>query len=143
MHDVAVGDDVGFSFQPHSARVPRPGLSAACDIVLVTDGFSANETALEIRMDDRGSLRSPGPARDRPGGRLLGAGVQLPSSTNLQPFDGLDDVDRRLPELRPVAGGLAPRAGALGRLRRAHAGARADAEVSLRLDDVVDLGEAV
>src|SRR5438045_5533811 len=74
MHDVAVEDDVGFSLEPHLARLLRAGFAAERHVILVSDGLGADKASLEVRMDDGGRLRRLGATGDRPGRRLLGAG---------------------------------------------------------------------
>src|SRR5262249_18325221 len=86
MHDVAVGDDVGLTLEPHLARLLRAGLAAERHVIVVGDGLGADEAALEIGMDDGGSLRRLGSTRDRPGRRLLGAGGEIG-----------DQVEERIP----------------------------------------------
>src|SRR5438105_2374997 len=56
MHDVAVLDDVLLSFEPHLPRLFRALLAAVSDVVAVRDRFGANESLLEIRVDDAGGL---------------------------------------------------------------------------------------
>ena len=43
MHDIAVGDDVMISFEPHLARFACPALATEGDVILVPDGLGANE----------------------------------------------------------------------------------------------------
>src|SRR5262245_65566319 len=77
MHDVAVGDHVGFALEPHLAHLLRAGLAAERYVVVVGDGLGPNEAALEIGMDDRRRLRRLGPAADGPGRRLLAPGGHI------------------------------------------------------------------
>ena len=77
MHDVAVGDHVRFSFEPHLACIACPALATEGDIVLVPDGLGANEAPLEIGVDRCCGLRRLGPPRDRPGRRLLWSGGEI------------------------------------------------------------------
>ena len=57
MQDVAVGDDIVLTFKTELARLTRSGLAAIRDIVVIGDGFGADEALFEIRMDDAGRLR--------------------------------------------------------------------------------------
>jgi hypothetical protein len=59
MHDVAVGDDVGFALESHLARLLRACLTPERHVLLIGDGLGANEAALEVRMDDAGRLPPP------------------------------------------------------------------------------------
>ena len=63
MQHVAVGDHVVLAFEPQLAGIARAGLAAAGDIVVIADGFGADEAALEIGMDDAGRLRRLGALR--------------------------------------------------------------------------------
>ena len=74
MHDVAVGNDVILALEPQFAGVARARLAAARHVVVVGNGFSADETALEIAVNDAGCRRRLGAARDGPGARLLRPG---------------------------------------------------------------------
>src|SRR5579872_2493403 len=71
---VAVGDDIVFSFESELARFARAGLAVQGDIVVIGDGFGADEALLEIGMDDAGGLRRLGAALDGPGARLFRSG---------------------------------------------------------------------
>src|SRR3954447_26420388 len=77
MHHVAVGDDVVLAFQPEPAGIARARLAAIRHIIVIRDGLGANEAALEVAVDDTGSLRSLGAAPYGPGRRLLGAGSEI------------------------------------------------------------------
>ena len=57
MHHVAVGDDVVLAFQAELARIARAGFALARDIIVIGDGFGADEALLEIGVDDAGGLR--------------------------------------------------------------------------------------
>ena len=57
MHDVAVLHDVVLAFEPQLAGIARAGLAAAGDIVVIGDGFGADEAAFEIAVNDAGGLR--------------------------------------------------------------------------------------
>ena len=54
MHDVAVGDNIRFSLEPHLAGLLRAGFAAEPHVILVRDGLGADKAPLEIRMDDGG-----------------------------------------------------------------------------------------
>ena len=73
VHDVAVRHDVVLALKPQLAGVARACLAAAGDIVVIADGFGADEAALEVLMDDAGGLRRFGASRDRPGAQLPSA----------------------------------------------------------------------
>src|ERR1700733_8741578 len=75
MHDVAVLHNVIFALKPHPAGVARSGFSAACHVIVVSDGLGADKATLEIGVNDASGLRrlrsagnSPGPRLLRPGG---------------------------------------------------------------------------
>src|SRR5580692_12490035 len=71
MQDVAVGDHIVLAFKPELARLARAGLAAIGDIVVIGNGFGADKALFEIRVDDAGRLRRPGPLLDRPRARFL------------------------------------------------------------------------
>src|SRR5258708_18158492 len=77
MHDVAVGDDIVFAFQPELAGVARAGFAAESDVVGVGDSFGADEALLEVGMDHAGGRRRLGAAMDGPGPRLLGPNREI------------------------------------------------------------------
>src|SRR5271155_5061046 len=76
MHDVAVGHNVVLALEPHFARVARSRFAPAPHVVVVSDGFSADEAALEIGVDGARGLWRLGAARHRPGARLLRPGSE-------------------------------------------------------------------
>ena len=57
MHHVAVGDDVILAFQAELAGIARAGFALARNIIVIGDGFGADEALLEIGMDDARRLR--------------------------------------------------------------------------------------
>ena len=77
MQDVAILDDIVLALGAHLAGFLGRGLAAAGDIVVIGNGLGADETLLEITMDDAGGLRG-GPAfADRPGAGFLRAGGEI------------------------------------------------------------------
>src|ERR1041385_2003363 len=77
MHDVAVGDDVILAFEPEFAGLAGACLAVAGDVVVVGDGLGADETLLEIGVDDAGCLRRARAARHGPGTGLLRPGREI------------------------------------------------------------------
>ena len=77
MHHVAVGDHVLLAFEPEFPGFAGAGLTAELDVVIVGDGFGADEAAFEVGVDHAGSLRSLGAARHRPGSGFLGASGEI------------------------------------------------------------------
>ncbi len=71
MHHVAVGDHILLAFEAKAAGIASACLSPIGDIIVIGDGFGANEAAFEIAMDDRSRLRRLGAAGNGPGARLL------------------------------------------------------------------------
>ena len=71
MQHVAIGDDVFLAFQPQLAAIAGAGFAIQPDIVVIGDGFGANEPLFEIGVNDGGRLRRLGTARNRPGTRFL------------------------------------------------------------------------
>ena len=64
MHHVAVGDDVLLAFQPQLAGVARAGFARIFYVVIVGDRLGADETALEVRVNDACGLRRLGALGD-------------------------------------------------------------------------------
>ena len=59
MHHIAVLHDVVLAFKPELAGLARTGLALAGDVVVIGDGFGADEALFEIGVDDarrRGAL---------------------------------------------------------------------------------------
>ncbi len=57
MHHVAIGDDVILAFQAEFSGVARARFTLARHIIGIGDGFGADETLLEIRMNRPRRLR--------------------------------------------------------------------------------------
>jgi hypothetical protein len=57
MQYVAFLNPVFLAFQPKPAGIAGAGLAAVFDVIVVTDGFGANEALLEIGMDHGCGLR--------------------------------------------------------------------------------------
>ena len=72
MEDVAVLHDIFLAFLAQLARVARAGLAVERDIIVVGDGFGADEAALEIGVDFARGARRLAALLDRPGARFLG-----------------------------------------------------------------------
>ena len=68
MHDIIL------AFEPELAGIAGAGLAVKRDIVVIGDGFGADEAFLKIAMDHARRLRCPGPFGDGPGTRLLRPG---------------------------------------------------------------------
>jgi hypothetical protein len=62
MQNVAVLDLIGLALDAELARLFRPGLAVAGDIVVIGYSLGADESLFEIAMDD------PGGARGQPAG---------------------------------------------------------------------------
>ena len=59
MHDVAVRDHIILALEPQAAGVAGAGLAAERHVIVIGDGFGADEAALEIGMDDRRPPAAP------------------------------------------------------------------------------------
>ena len=57
VHDVSVLDDVVLALDAHLAGLADGGLGAVVDVVVVLDDLGADETLLEVGVDDTGTLR--------------------------------------------------------------------------------------
>src|ERR1700756_3907033 len=66
VHDIAFLDDVLLPFQPQFSGLFGAGLALERDEVVIGDHCGADESALEIRMNPPGSLRSRGARVYRP-----------------------------------------------------------------------------
>lgn len=73
MHYVAVFHDVFLSFCGKFTGRPHGAFTAEGDEILIFDDFSADETSLEIRMDNSCGLRGLVSLMDGPGTALVGA----------------------------------------------------------------------
>ena len=73
VHDVAVLDYVFLAFYGHLAGFLDGGLASQRDEVVVFDHFCADESFLEVGVDDAGGLRSLGAAEEGPGTDLVRA----------------------------------------------------------------------
>lgn len=73
MHYVAVFHDVFLSFCGKLAGSPYGTFTAEGDEVLIFDDFSADETSLEIRMDNSCGFRGLVSLVDGPGAAFVGA----------------------------------------------------------------------
>src|SRR5215470_3748372 len=71
MHDVAVGDDILLALEAKLPRVAGAGLAVERDIVAVSDRLRADESLLEVGMDDAGRGRRLGAAMNGPGAGFL------------------------------------------------------------------------
>jgi hypothetical protein len=81
MHDVAIMDEVVFSFKPHFSGFLRPRLAAIAHKIIVGDGFGPDEALLEIRMNDAGRLRGERSLTDGPSSGLFRAGGKVGGKT--------------------------------------------------------------
>ena len=98
MHDVAVLHDIILALEPHLSGIARTGFAAARHVIVVGDGFGADEAALEIGVDDARGLRRLGAAGHRPGARLLRPGSEEGYEIK-QPVAGADQaIEARLLE---------------------------------------------
>ena len=86
MHDIAIGDDVLLAFQTKLAGVAGAGFAAERNIIGIGDGLGADESLLEIGVNDPGRGGPLGAAMDGPGPRLamtlLAAGSSLKTKIN-------------------------------------------------------------
>ena len=57
MHDVAVGDDVVLAFQPQLAGIAGAGFAAERNVIGIGDGLGADESLLEVGVNDPGRGR--------------------------------------------------------------------------------------
>jgi len=73
MHDVPIGDHVFLAFEAQSAGLAGARLASERDVIVIRDGFGADETALEVGVDDARGLGRLGAAGYGPGFRLLGS----------------------------------------------------------------------
>ena len=67
MHHVAILHDVVLAFQPELARIARARFAVAGNIIVIGNGFGADETMLEIGVDHASALRRFRSPRHRPG----------------------------------------------------------------------------
>src|SRR6185437_6933081 len=67
MHHIAVGNDVVLAFEAEFPRFARAGLAVVRAIVIIPDGFRANEPVFELGMDNAGALRRACPRGHCPG----------------------------------------------------------------------------
>src|SRR5436309_8374581 len=74
VHHVAILHNVVLAFEAHLAGIARARLAAEHDIIVIGNGFGADEALLEIGVDGARGLRRARAFRHRPGARLLRAG---------------------------------------------------------------------
>src|SRR5690606_12638663 len=91
VHHVAFADDVILAFEPHLARFFSAGLTFEGDVVVIGDGFGADEAFLEIAVDDARGLRRSPAFLDRPGARFLRADGEIGLQTK-QIIAGVDEL---------------------------------------------------
>src|SRR6266851_10369369 len=77
MHHVAVGDDIILAFEAQFSRLARAGFAVHGDVIVIGNRLGADETLLELGMDDAGRARRAGAAGDRPGARFLRPGGEI------------------------------------------------------------------
>src|SRR5579872_1722150 len=76
MHHVAVADDVILSLEAELSGLARARLPVGRDVVRIGDGFGADETLLEVCVDDARGLRRARAACDGPGSRFFRTGCE-------------------------------------------------------------------
>src|SRR5690606_14739729 len=67
MHHIAVGDDIFFAFKAHLASILGALFTAEAYVIIIGNRLGTDEALFEIRVDDTGSGRCAGAARDGPG----------------------------------------------------------------------------
>src|ERR1041385_4707944 len=72
MHHVAVLYDIVFSLKAELSRIARACFAVSRNVIIVSDGLGADETMLEIGMDDAGGFGRPRAPGHGPGARFLG-----------------------------------------------------------------------
>ena len=77
MQHIAIFDDIAFALDPHFACILGCNLAAQGDVILIGDGFGADEAALEIAMDHARGLWRGGAVADRPCAGLFRANGEL------------------------------------------------------------------
>src|SRR5262249_37095181 len=117
MHDVAVGDHVFLAFQSQFAGLARARLAAMGDVVVIADGFRADETALEVRVDDTCGLRPARAAGHGPRPRLLRTGGEVGDEVEQRVAGANETIEARLLEPYGFEGLGPPRRREPGELR--------------------------
>src|SRR5262245_24036707 len=74
MHHVAVLHDVILAFKTEFAAIAGPRFAAKRSVIVIGDGFGADESFFKIGMDDARGLRPARTFLDGPGARFLGSG---------------------------------------------------------------------
>src|SRR5882672_10056747 len=74
MHDVAVLHDIFLALETELTGFAGTRFAVAGDVVVVSDGFGANEALFEIAVNDACPLRRPRALYHGPGAGLLGSG---------------------------------------------------------------------
>src|ERR1700683_3472834 len=77
MHDVAFAHQVFLAFEPQPPGIPRTGLAAKVDVILERNDLGANESALEVGVNNAGGLRRGAAGAHRPGAHLFWSGGEI------------------------------------------------------------------
>jgi signal transduction histidine kinase len=76
VHDIALADDVFLALEAQFPGLLRPRLALVGDEIVVGDDFGANESMLEVRVNDARRLRRRRPRMHRPGPHFLRPAVK-------------------------------------------------------------------
>src|SRR5262249_29833753 len=81
MQDIAVFHHILLAFETEFARITCARFALELNVIVIGDGFRANESLLEIRMDDAGGLWRTRALHHGPGTRLHWSGGEKSDET--------------------------------------------------------------